>query len=380
MIKKLYKIDKRGNTRIWQVEVTNNEYKISTGIDGMGLTHSYNVCEGKNIGKKNETTGNEQAIKEAKSKIKRKMDREGYVENVEDYGQEFSVQLCSNYSKTPKKCVKNATEKMWYQYKLDGLKGYYKDGKIYSRKGTVYEHISESLLNECKFVYDSLKEKFDLKNPILDGELFINNKFWLEDLNSIISGGETLSGYDKDGNQFENIGPDDVKFHLCNVYDDTLKNANFENVIPILESVNNVQITHMKSQPFNFDEANYYLETSIKNGDEGIVIYMNTPYKAGKHDGVWKYKIMKDDEWPIVDFKKTKTLTEKDGTKVDQFQHVCECKSGVRFAVRMEGTNKDREEIGTGKYIGKLLTIRYQGLLKSGKPQFPVGVSIREDL
>jgi hypothetical protein len=86
---------------------------------------------------------------------------------------------------------------------------------------------------------------------------------------------------------------------------------------------------------------------------------------------------MQDAEWRIVGTKETKTITEKDGTKVKQFQHVCETKSGVTFAVRMEGTNAHRETIGSGKFVGKLLKIRYQGLYKTGRPQFGVGVTVR---
>jgi len=347
------------------------------------MTHSYTTCKPKNVGRKNETTAEQQALKEALSKYDKKINREGYTENLDAYEKPFSVQLCSNYSKTPKKCIKNATENMWYQYKLDGLKGYYKDGNIYSRKDIVYTHIDKDLLNECEIVCKYLKLKYDLENPILDGELFISNVFWLEDLNSIVSGGETLTGTNKKEIPFVNIGPKDIEFHLCNVYDDTLKDKTFDEIVPILNNIKykKDRIKVCDSYDLNsFDDVDDILEKSLNNHYEGIVIYMDTPYKAGKHDGVWKYKKMKDAEWPIVDFKETKVITEKDGTKVPQFQHVCECKNGERFAVRMEGTNMDRSEIGSGNFIGKLLTIRYQGLLKSGKPQFPVGVSIREDL
>ena len=227
MNKTLYKIDKKGNTRIWQVQVENDTIKVSTGIKDMGLTHSYTTCKPKNVGKKNETTAEQQALKEALSKYDKKINREGYAENLDTYEKPFSVQLCSNYSKTPKKCIKNATDKMWFQYKLDGLKGYYKDGKMYSRKGTVYNHIDKNLLMECQLICDELKEKFDLENPILDGELFINNNFWLEDLNSIVSGGEIITGKNKKEVPFTSIGPKDVSFHVCNVYDDTLKDKKF---------------------------------------------------------------------------------------------------------------------------------------------------------
>jgi len=381
MFKEIYKIDKKGKTRIWNVVVDGDTYTVSTGIQGMGQTHNPTTCIGKNIGKKNETTPEQQAIKEATSKRTKQIDRQGYVEDLKDFGQDFSVQLASNYVKTPTKCVKNSTEKMWYQYKLDGLKGYFEDGQMMSRKATVYEKTSDLLIKECKHLHNYLINKFGMVNPIIDGELFINNRFWLEDLNSVIKGGETLSGNDKSDNPFVGFGPDDVKLHICNIYDETIKDKNYEDIIPIIEKcmIDNEyeRLNRCKSLEFHFDFLDNYMDMADLREDEGIVIYMNTLYKAGKHDGLWKNKRMQDDEWKITGYKETKTLTEKDGTKVKQFQHICATESGEEFAVRMEGTNLHRQEIGTGKDIGKDLKIRYQGLYKTSKPQFPVGVTTR---
>lgn len=381
MFKEIYKIDKKGKTRVWNVVVEGDTYTVSTGIQGMGQTHNPTKCIGKNIGKKNETTPEQQAIKEATSKRTKQIDRQGYVEDLKDFGQNFSVQLASNYVKTPAKCKKNATENMWYQWKLDGLKGYYEDGKMISRKGVEYEKVSQYLLDELAHMKNYLIKYCGMVNPVIDGELFINNRFWLEDLNSVIKGGETLSGNNKDGKSFVKIGPDDVTLHICNIYDETTKDMTYGDIIPILNDAlfkNEYERLHLcVSKPFYFAQIEDYMDESEDRNDEGIVIYMDTCYKEGKHDGLWKVKRMEDAEWVITDTKETKTLTEKDGTKVKQFQHVCVTESGEEFAVRMEGTNAHRESIGTGKDIGKLLKIRYQGLYKTGKPQFPVGVTTR---
>lgn len=379
MLTPVYKIDKKGNVRKWMVIVEKNEYTVSTGIDGMGMTNSITKCKGKSIGKKNETSPAEQALKEATAKRTKKIDREGYTEDLSTFKQPFSVQLCSNYVQTPAKCVKNATPLMWEQNKLDGLKGYFKGGEMRSRKGVEYEKIHSSLLDKCKAFHDHLVTKYGLKNPVIDGELFINNTFWLEDLNSVIKGGETLSGFDKAGIQFTDIGPEHVNFHVCNVYDETVKDLNYEHIIPLVSQARHFDLNYCHSFLFpSFDIIEESMDrATVRDGDEGIVIYMNTPYKAGKHNGVWKVKRMKDAEWRIVGFKKTKTITEKDGTKVRQYQHICETDSGEQFAVRMEGTNAHRETIGSGKYVGQLLKIRYQGLYKTGIPQFGVGVTVR---
>ena len=383
MFKEIYKIDKKGKTRVWNVVVDGDTYTVSTGIKDMGQTHNPTTVKGKNIGKKNETTPEQQAIKEATAKRIKQIDRQGYVEDLKDFGQNFSVQLASNYVKTPTKCVKNSTEKMWYQIKLDGLKGYFEDGKMMSRKAVEYEKVSMYLKNELGHMKAYLIHEHNMINPIIDGELFINERFWLEDLNSIIKGGETLSGNDKDGDRFETIGPENVRFHICNIYDETIKDKTYGDIIPILQHAlfTNMQDRHKLhlcvSNPFDFDRIEDYMDDMDDLNQEGIVIYMDTCYKAGKHNGLWKVKRMEDAEWEITGFKETKTLTEKDGTKVKQYQHVCITLNGMKFAVRMEGNNKHRQDIGTGKDIGKLLKIRYQGLYKTTKPVFPVGVVTR---
>jgi len=276
---------------------------------------------------------------------------------------------------------------MWYQIKLDGLKGYFEDGKMMSRKAVEYEKVSMYLKNELGHMKAYLIHEHNMINPIIDGELFINERFWLEDLNSIIKGGEILSGNNKDGNQFTKVGPEDVMFHVCNIYDDTTKDMIYGDMIPILKDallINNdyERLFLCVSNPFDFDRIEYHMDEMGDLNQEGIVIYMDTCYKEGKHNGLWKCKRMQDAEWKIVGFKETKTLTDTSGNKVKQFQHVCETESGEEFSVRMEGNNKHRESIGSGKDIGKLLKIRYQGLYKTTRPQFPVGVVTRlpEDL
>ena len=51
-----------------------------------------------------------------------------------------------------------------------------------------------------------------------------------------------------------------------------------------------------------------------------------------------------------------------------------------RFWARPKGTRDERQQLfNTGdKYLGKLLTVRYQELTDDGIPRFPVGVSIRD--
>ena len=59
---------------------------------------------------------------------------------------------------------------------------------------------------------------------------------------------------------------------------------------------------------------------------------------------------------------------------------VCQTKKGEEFRCKMEGALETlKVYLSKPKsVIGKLLTVRYQGLTNGGVPRFPVGVAVRD--
>lgn len=117
---KLYKRTVTGATQEWQIYFAGGEYYTVSGqVDGKKVSSAPTVCKGKNLGKKNETTNEEQAELEAKAKWQKKKD-EGYIENIEavdgamDF--RFNPMLAKDYA--------NYTDKIAFpvysQPKLDG--------------------------------------------------------------------------------------------------------------------------------------------------------------------------------------------------------------------------------------------------------------------
>ena len=116
----LYKRDTKGNKRIWLSEIAGNKYRFITGlIDGKKVTSSWKTANPKNIGKKNETTGAEQAVVEVESIFKRKQES-GYFEDVNDIDNTddipFKPMLASKYNSN-----KPPNFPVYAQPKLDGL-------------------------------------------------------------------------------------------------------------------------------------------------------------------------------------------------------------------------------------------------------------------
>ena len=80
----LYKKTTVGKTQTWTIEVSENKFRTISGqSDGKKITNKWTICEGKNLGKKNETTPAQQALKEAEAKHKKKLEA-GYHLNLKN--------------------------------------------------------------------------------------------------------------------------------------------------------------------------------------------------------------------------------------------------------------------------------------------------------
>lgn len=113
-----------------------------------------------------------------------------------------------------------------------------------------------------------------------------------------------------------------------------------------------------------------------QEGYEGIILRARDLMYVFKHRSLKmrKYKDFDDAEFIIVD------ATQSEGTEEGLVIWVCETESGDRFSCRPRGTFEERKEMYENKeeYIGKLLTVRYQGMSKDNLPRFPVGIGIRD--
>ena len=80
----LYKKTTVGKIQTWQIIIDGNKFRTVSGQqDGKKVQNNWTVCEGKNEGKANATTGEQQAIKEAVAKHDKKL-KSGYHLNVEN--------------------------------------------------------------------------------------------------------------------------------------------------------------------------------------------------------------------------------------------------------------------------------------------------------
>ena len=124
----------------------------------------------------------------------------------------------------------------------------------------------------------------------------------------------------------------------------------------------------------NIDE---FLDKYIKEGYEGLIIRnKNGKYEENARSvNLQKLKKFVDEEFKIINY-----TTPNVGKEVGYVIWICETKEGKTFNVRPSGNYTERKKLYREgkKYIGKMLTVRYQELTNGNVPRFPVGVTIRD--
>ena len=172
----LYSRAVNGKINEFVIEVEDNKYRTITGYtDGIKTVSEWTVCQAKNVGKKNETTPDQQALLEAQA-IHRKKKETGSFESILDIDTElyFEPMLAQDWNKEKHKIEYPVIS----QPKLDGIRCIVKKDGMWSRNG--------KKIISAPHIYNSLRPLFE-KNPdlIFDGELYADK--FAHDFNAICS-------------------------------------------------------------------------------------------------------------------------------------------------------------------------------------------------
>jgi DNA ligase-1 len=424
----LYAKDKNGKIKSWSAAVfssTNSVSSITKPIAVLRLMHGYvdgkqqisyrDYVEGKNIGKKNETTPLIQCLNEAQRKWTDKKEKEGYsetlltTESVCDDGDgvgdggvccsEGSIQciddapiypmLAQSYEPNSSSKKKTIVFPCFVQPKLDGVRciTYVRrrvDKSGYeiihqSRTGAIFGVGLQHLTNAISCYL------FNNQNIVLDGELY-TDEMPFEELVGLVKKKKIL---DEDILRLRK-----VKYHIYDIldksnlqmsYTDRLRSCvsavngcrpvNYESCVDY--TVNNHVVVMVRTIEIR-DIADFrrWFASFIEEGYEGIMLrnkigIYRTNYRSSD---LQKYKEFLEDEYLIIGFK------EAEGRDKGTVIWNCITVDETAFWVRPRGTLQKRRELFQHghEYIGKKLTVIYQELTEEGKPRFPVGKAIRD--
>lgn len=376
MFTPLYKLDSKGKVREWNIEIHTYpsipKYIIIHGLkDGKQQKKMQEVPYGKNIGKANETTAQEQCILEAQSKWNNQKDRKGYSVEIPTK-KRFGPMLAKSYAKTGSditdlKDGKHIEFPCYYQPKLDGVRclASWEDGKVVLRSR---KHTKQSVLPHIeKELFDIL---YDNQDVILDGELYVHG--W--DFQRLISAIKR----DDANNESEKI-----EYHVYDYYNknkpDTQFSTRYEILMDMLYDRGSC-IKRVVARVLEKDRLEEVLEYTIRYGYEGIMLRNKKgPYKVdGRSKDLQKVKLFIDAEFEIFDAVENLHVP---GT----CSFWCRTEEGYPFKATPKGTAEQREQYWHDWqhgviHKGNQLTCRFFSWTTSEQPvpRFPIGVAIRD--
>jgi len=360
----IYKKTKTGKVQEWTIEVEDNRYRTISGqTDGKKQTSEWTICEGKNVGKANQTDDDEQALKEAQALRKKKLEH-GYFEDINLINQKqyFEPMLAENWDDR-KDEIKFP---LYSQPKLDGVRCIVTKEGMFSRNGKEIlsaPHIFESLSNTFS-IYPDL---------ILDGELYADSL--ADNFNRIISLVRKTKPTAKDLEESKDI----IQYHIYDApsCDEPFFKRNGElhelfetNNLPYCKLV----MTHAVKSEEDMDKM---YDIYLSKGYEGQMLRNPLAYYENKRSKyLLKRKTFTDEEFTILD------ICEGEGNRTGSAGYMVFERAGQQFSSNIKCTYEEAVDIlkNRSKLIGKTATVKYFNLTPAGIPRFPYVINIaRED-
>ena len=370
---KLYKYNSKNKILEWWVtNLRENEdctfsFDIKYGQQGGKIiTKERRVVNGKNKGKSNETTIQQQTELEIGYLYQKQLD-DGYVQNIDDYVEPRRPMLAHKYQDRGKSV--DWEKDNYASTKLDGIRCFIfvdNDGNctFESRTGKEFKYFQHIELEV---------QSKNITNAILDGELYSEN----------ISFKKICSLVNSD----DYVPEDDVEIKFY-IYDMILNNnldETFENRYKRYSSIFDTNIenhiisvtqTLVKSE----EDMKILAAQFVSENYEGLMLKQgDAKYDFGKRSvALLKYKEMHSAEFKIKDI----FVAENDPDRVQIELYINPENTEETFKI---GTLKGNKEDNYNNYycnrdnlINKWLTVNYQTLTSYGVPLFPVGIGIRE--
>lgn len=412
----LYALNKNGSYQQWKVFAKDNQVIVEFGkVDGK-VQQKVTICESKNIGRANETTGEDQAIAEAISKWEKQV-RLGYRETIEELTtvEQLSPMLAhdaiDHYTKIIYPCD--------VQPKLDGLRCLVtfdtKGNPTFNSRGNKTYPIVGKIVEQTQILHELTEF------PMLDGEVYLHGltlqkisslaKKWRthEDINkeiqkdfegdnkrrdkAISNGEKTYKNFNKkdvsvelipvlDVNRYGGYESADLQFHVFDIPSngkqwstdsevesrkkDFIKAAMFATK----NNLTHVEFVHSEVY-YNEEQVKDSIAINMSNGYEGSIIrnFKGTYEFCYRSYDLLKWKTFKSAEALVLSSKE-----DKNGEGV----LLCVNKEGAQFECKMKGTHNERSQEEMLKLVDKYITFTYQALTDDGIPQFPVGQYVRD--
>lgn len=364
----LYKKTSTGAQQEWTISVEGSTIVKRFGQTGGKIQEARDtIINGKNRGRANETTPEQQALLEAQSQWEKKLKGKGYVQSaeaartgeVDDLVQGgIDPMLAHSFAKQGHKITYPA----YTQPKLDGhrciamkVNGVWTLWTRTRKPITGVPHIIAAL--EASYLSDDV---------ILDGELYnhaYRDKF--EELTSFIKRPDPKPGHE------------DVQYHIYDIVSDDPFSTRYRDLAALPFSKGGSVVKVFTMPVLDEDEAMTYFDIFTEKGYEGSMLRnADSLYENKRSYGLQKVKLQEDSEFPIIRVESGR------GRMEGRAIFVCALPNGGEFRCKMKGAldllNQYVDDPSLA--VGRELVVQYQNLTADGVPRFPVGLRFRDDV
>ena len=324
------------------------------------------IKAGKNAGRANATTPEQQAVAEAASQWELYL-KKGYVKSLDSArkGNVHSIIEGGIFPMLAHRYDKYAEKISWPAYAQPKLDGHRCIAVIMNEKCTLWSRTRKSIGSVPHII--AAIETCGLKNGVLDGELYnheYRDKF--EQLTSLIRPDQATAGHAV------------VQYHIYDLAGPGTFAERTGLVKKLLMSQKGPLVCVETRMVRTEDELMVAFESFREQGYEGAIVRnAEGLYVNNRSFDLQKVKEFDDAEFKVVG------VVEGHGALAGHGIFACVTDGGIGFEAKMVGALQElkkyyeRPELA----VGRFLTVQFQGFTnKSGVPRFPVALRFREDI
>ena len=353
-----------GGIQEWSIEVRGNAFRVTSGKrKGKQKVNEWTYCTGKNKGKSNETTDEEQAQVQAKAKWDKKLgaDYALDVDSVDDLGF-IKPMLAKSWDDYADK----VEFPVYAQPKLDGIRCIATKDGLKTRTGKDIVAVPH--------IFEALRPFFEEHpNVVLDGELYCDK--FDNDFNAICHHVRRTNVTEESLEKAKVI-----EYHVYDIVDSTMRFKERTGFIRdnlcdgyaqrLMKYI--VPVDTFLSNRETLDELYGQWQ---EEGYEGQMVRLNEPYENKRSKTLLKRKEFQDGEYTILGWKEG--IGNRAGT-IGHFEF--ETEDGIEFSSNIKGNFEYLADLleQADDLIGKSATIKYFSLTPDDVPRFPYVIAIRD--
>lgn len=357
----LYTRDSLGNVRVWYMEQDAGRYRTVSGlVNGERVTSEWTSAKPKNVGKRNETSAEEQASSEVASRYKKQRKLAYFDDPAEIDQSRFVEPMLAKLYKDYHDEIDLDQGEWLLQTKYNGMRCVATKDGLFTRKGEKYV--------SCPHIEEALRPFFKAHpEAVLDGELF-NDKFR-----------QSLNEISKLVRKTVNITPEDLKrskelvhYYIYDGYGFGLDKEHpyherkqwiDSHVVGKYTHVAKVEDFHLKGK----GDLDRHYQGLVDEGHEGAILrHRGMKYEHKRSRNLLKVKPEDDDEGEILD------IIEGEGNWSGTGKVIKLRWKGKEFDATFKGTREEAAQFlkDRSKWVGRTVTFLYNGLTGLGTPNY----------